>query len=240
MKSTPTVTSTDPYIGSEVPNPSMLSTKKETMTIMTTPNVVTKESTTTPPFTSTKSDISSEAPILSMQSTNVETMTIPTVVGTYSVIKDSYTTSDIPHSIGTNTDITSVRKSEVTPLTINEVNATAKTTTVTVSNLTTNNEITIPSGNTTKRSTSRISSSTEINNSQTTSETVTYTSTEPFYVSLGWTSTLQNFTVTRSFTPISSESDSSQKTHSTEIELRTYKNVTVSVDKSSPNDLRRK
>ncbi|XP_063404403.1 location of vulva defective 1-like [Mytilus trossulus] len=238
MKTLPTVTSTDPYIGSEVSNPPMLSTKKETMTIMTTPKVVTTESTTTQPFTSTKSDISSEAPILSMQSTNVETMIIPTDFGTYSVIKDSHTTSDISHNVVTSRDLPITRENEVTLTTRNDVNATEKTITDLYSK--TNNEITIPGGKTTNRSTDGISYSTEINNSQTTKDVLNYTPTESVYVTLGWTSTLQNLTVTRSFTPISPDSNNSQKTPLTEIEQTTFTNASVSVDRSSPNTIRRK
>ncbi|XP_052086989.1 uncharacterized protein LOC127724158 [Mytilus californianus] len=236
IKTTQAATTT-PYISSEAPTSSFQSTNIESMT---TPTVVTTESTTTPPVTSTETYISSKAHIPSMQSANVESMTIPTVVATTnstpSVIKDVYTTSDIPHTIGTNTDLTITMKSEVTLTKTNEVKATAKT--ITELNSTTNNEITIPSGNTTKRSTAGMSNSTEINNSQTTTAAVTYTSTEPVFVSLGWTSTLQNITVTRTFTPISSDSDNSQKTPSTVIEQTTFTNATVSVDTSSPNRIR--
>ncbi|CAG2245262.1 unnamed protein product [Mytilus edulis] len=234
-KTAPTITSTDPYIGSEVPKPSLQSTKKETMTTMTTRTVVTTES-TTPPFTSTKSYISSEAPISSMQITDVESLTtdVAPTNSTSSVIKDAYTTggTSIPQTIGTSTDLTSSRKSEVPLTTSNDVKATEKT--ITELHSTTNNGITTPSGNITNRSTAGISNSTEINNTQTTKDVVTYSSTQPVSVSLGWTSTVQNLNITRSFSPISSHSDSSQKAHTTEIEQTTHTNVTVSVDKSSP------
>lgn len=235
-KTTPTVTSTNPYIGSEVPKTSLQSTKKETMTTMTTQTVVTTESTTTPPFTSTKSYIISEAPISSMKITDVESLTtdVAPTNSTSSVIKDAYMTggTSIPQTIGTSTDLTSSRKSEVTLTTSNEVKATEKT--ITELHSTTNNGITTPSGNITNRSTAGISNSTEINNSPTTKDVVTYSSTQPVSISLGWTSTVQNLNITRSFTPISSHSDNSQKAHTTEIEQTTHTNATVSVDKSSP------
>ncbi|XP_071137095.1 uncharacterized protein [Mytilus edulis] len=220
-----TVTSTESYISSEAPISYFQSTNIELMTTQT-------EGTITVP--STETFITSETPIPSRLSTNVESMTVPIDVAptnsTSSVIEVEYTTSDIPETVATSTDLTITRKSEVT--TTNDVKATEKTTTEL--NSTTNNKFTIPSGNTTNRSTAWISNSTEINNLQNTAETVTYSSTQPVSVSLGWTSTVQNLTVTRSFTPISSHSDSSQEAHITEVEQTTYTNVTLSVDKSSP------
>ncbi|XP_076078990.1 uncharacterized protein LOC143049107 [Mytilus galloprovincialis] len=224
-----TGTSTESYISSEGPTSSVQSTNIELMTSRT---VVSTEGTI--PVASTETFITSGTQIPSRLSTNVESMTITTVAATTnstsSVIKDAYTTSGIPQTFSTNTDLTSTRKSEVT--TTNDVKATEKITTKL--NSTTNNKFTIPSGNTTNRSTAGISNSTEINNLQTTAETVTYSSTQPVSVSLGWTSTVQNLTVTRSFTPISSSSVISQKAHTTEVEQTTYTNVTLSVDKSSP------
>ncbi|CAC5417158.1 unnamed protein product [Mytilus coruscus] len=182
---------------------------------MTTPTDVITESRTTPPVTSSETYISSEASIPSMQSSNVESMTVPTVETTNStpVIKDASTTGGITHTVETETEITITKKSEVTQITTNENTKWQHN----------------------KRINSWISNSTEKNNPQTTTETVTYTSKEPVFDSLGWTSTQQNFTVTKSFTPISPDSDSSQKTPSTEIEQTTYTNLTVSVEKSSPN-----
>lgn len=232
MKTTPAVTSKEPYISSESPTPSMQSTNIESMT---TPTVVPTEGTTTPPVTFPKSYTSSKAPIPSIQSTKVES--IPTVVAAIdslsSVIGDAYTTSHT-HTIGISTDIPITRKN-VTLTTTNEVKATAKTSTEI--SYTANNGIKIPSGNTTIRATAGISISKEINNLQSTVKTVTYSSTEPVSVSLGWTSTVQKFTITRFF---SSDSNSSQKTPSTEIEQTTYTNVSVSFDRSSPSTIRRK
>ncbi|CAG2237555.1 unnamed protein product [Mytilus edulis] len=226
-KPTRTVTSTESYISSAAPSSYFQSTNIE---LMTTPS---KGTTTVP---STETFITSETPNSSRLSTNVESMTIPIDIAptnsTSSVIEVAYTTSDIPETVVTSTDLTITGKSEVTQTTINEVKATAKTTTEL--NSTTNNKITIPSGNTTKRSTAGILNSTETNNSQTTKEAATYSSTEPVSVSPGWTSTIQNFAVTRSLTTILSHSGSSQKAHTTEVEQTTYTNVTLSVDKSSP------
>lgn len=217
-KPTQTVTSTDSYISSEAPISYFQSTNIE---LMTTRTVVSTEGSITVP--STETFITSETLIPSRLSTNVESMTIPIDIAptnsTSSVIEVAYTTSDKLETVVTSTDLTITGKSEVTPTTMNDVKATAKTTTELIS--TTNNKITIPSGNTTNSSTAGILNSTEINNSQTTKEAVNHTS-------------LQNFTVTRSFTLISTNSNSSQKTPLTEIEQTTYKNVTVAVEKSSP------
>lgn len=191
---------------------------------------ITTESITTPPDTTTEDYISSAAPTSSVKSTTVDSETTTSVVRTDSSTTDVITAVSTSHgktiTSGTGTEITVSRASKITMTTTSGSKGTAET--ITELNAPTTNENTVPSGITAKGTLSMISNITDDTNSQpTTKKTTTNTSTtEPIFVSLGWTSTEKDIHANITFTTLSSVIGSSQTTTSSVLEQTTQTNVT--------------
>ncbi|VDI37326.1 Hypothetical predicted protein [Mytilus galloprovincialis] len=189
---------------------------------------ITTESITTPPDTTPKDYISPAAPTSSVKSTTADSETTTSVVRADSSTTDIIIAVSTSHgktiTSGTGTEITVSRASKITMTTTSGSKGTAET--ITELNAPTTNENTLPSGITAKGTLSMNITDDTISQPTTKKTTTNTSTTEPIFVSLGWTSTEKDIHANITLTTLSSVIGSSQTTTSSVLEQTTHTNVT--------------